>query len=101
MPELTLNRNETEVLKVNIEDKTYSIPLGSSLRRKELSALNNQDAVDAFFEKHLGKELWEDLTVLEQKQILNAWSKATEEASGVKLGESSASQGSAKTTARP
>ena len=88
MPELNLNREEIEVLKVNIGEKSYSIPLGSSLKRKELSALNNQDKVDAFFAKYFGRELWDDLTVKEQKTIINAWSDATKEASGVSLGES-------------
>ena len=44
MPELTLNRKEVEVLKVNIEDKSFSIPLGTSLKRSELAKLKTEDA---------------------------------------------------------
>lgn len=88
MPELTLNRKEVEVLKVNIEDKTYSIPLGTSLKRAELAKLKTEDEVMTFFEKYLGKELMEDLSVGEIKQIIDAWSDATKKSGGLTLGES-------------
>jgi hypothetical protein len=88
MAELTLKRNEIEVLKVTIDDKNYSIPLGTSLRRKELAKLKNEDEVMKFFENYLGKELMDDLTIGEIKTIITAWSEATEKQSGVKLGES-------------
>ena len=50
MAELTLKRNEIEVLEVTIDDKNYSIPLGTSLRRKDLAKLKNEDEVMKFFE---------------------------------------------------
>lgn len=87
MPELTLNRKEVEVLKVNIEDKTYSIPLGTSLKRAELAKLKSEEEVMKFFEKYLGKELMEDLSIGEIKQIIDAWSEATKKSGGVTLGE--------------
>ena len=88
MPDLTLNRKEVEVLKVNIDDKTYSIPLGTSLKRAELAKLKTEDEVMTFFEKYLGKELMEDLSVGEIKQIIDAWSDATKKSVGLTLGES-------------
>ena len=88
MPELTLNRKEIEVLTVNIEGKSYNIPLGTSLKRKEIAKLNKESEVLKFFEDHLGKELMDDLSIGELKQIVEAWTKATQEASGVNLGES-------------
>lgn len=87
MPEITLNRKEVEVLKVNIEDKSYSIPLGTSLKRSELAKLKTEDEVMKFFEKYLGKELMDDLSIGEIKQIIDAWSEATKKAGGVTLGE--------------
>ena len=87
MPELNLNRKELEVLKVNIEDKSYSIPLGTSLKRSELSKLKTEDEVMKFFEKYLGKDLMDDLSVGEIKQIIDAWSEATKKSGGVSLGE--------------
>lgn len=87
MPELNLNRKELEVLKVNIEDKSFSIPLGTSLKRSELSNLKTEDEVMKFFEKYLGKDLMDDLSVGEIKQIIDAWSEATKKSGGVTLGE--------------
>lgn len=85
--ELTLNRREREVLVVNIEDKKFSIPLGTSLKRKEVAKLNKDEEVMKFFEKYLGAEVMDDLTVGEIKSIIDAWTKATQESSGVSLGE--------------
>lgn len=87
MPELNLNRKEVEVLTVNIEGKSYNIPLGTSLKRKELAKLTDEKEVMKFFEKYLGKDLMDDLSIGELKQIIEAWSEATQKVSGVKLGE--------------
>ena len=87
MPELNLTRKEIEVLKVNIEGESYSIPLGTSLKRKDLAKLKTDDEVMKFFEKYLGKELMDDLNVGEIKQIIDAWSEATKKSGGVTLGE--------------
>ena len=87
MPEITLNRKEVEVLKVNIEGKNYSIPLGTSLKRSELAKLKTEDEVMKFFEKYLGKELMDDLSIGEIKQIIDAWSEAKKKSGGVTLGE--------------
>lgn len=88
MPELIkLNKKRVEVLKVEIEGKVYSIPLGTSLKRKELAKLDKQDEVIKFFEKYLTKAVVDELTMGDLKQIIEAWSKATQEASGIKLGK--------------
>ncbi|MBO5969739.1 MAG: hypothetical protein J6S14_14700 [Clostridia bacterium] len=85
---LKLERNKREVLEVEIEGEIYKIPLGTELKRKELAGMKKEENVMKFFEKYLGKELMDDLTVGELKQIINAWSEATQKASGVSLGES-------------
>lgn len=86
MPTLELNRKEVECLSVKIEGEVYNIPLGTSLKRKELAKLNKEDEVMAFFSKYIKD--FDDLSIGEIKQIVTAWSKATEEASGMTLGES-------------
>ena len=100
MPELNLNRKEVEVLTVNIEGKSYNIPLGTSLKRKELAKLTDEKEVMKFFEKYLGKSVMDKLKYGEISQIIHAWNNATEEASGLKVGESSASRNSRRNTAR-
>lgn len=89
MPNFTLNRNKTEVLKVSIDGKEYKIPLGFSLKRKELAKLDKEAEVMKFFEKYLGKEVMDDLSIGELKQIIDAWAKATqgEANGGESLGE--------------
>lgn len=89
MPNFTLNRNKKEVLKVKIDGKEYSIPLGFSLKRKELAKLDKEAEVMKFFEKYLGKEVMDDLSIGELKQIIDAWAKATqaEATGGESLGE--------------
>lgn len=85
--ELKIDRKEIEVLAVNIEGKIYNVPLGTSLKRKELAKLNKDEEVLKFFENYLGKDLMDDLTIGEIKQIITAWSEATQKASGITLGE--------------
>ena len=85
---LKLERNKKEVLEVEIEGKIYKVPLGTELKRKELAGMKKEENVMKFFEEHLGKDLMDDLTVGELKQIITAWSDATQKASGVSLGES-------------
>ena len=93
MPELNLNkrreeRQKDQTLGVIIGEKTYYIPLGKSLKVKELSKLSEQAEVMKFFEKHLGKEVMDSLSVDDFEAIVEAWSKATQESSGKSLGES-------------
>lgn len=93
MPELNLNKRREERQKdqnlgVIIGEKTYYIPLGKSLKVKELSKLSDQEEVMKFFEKHLGKEVMDSLSVDDFEAIVEAWSKATQETSGKSLGES-------------
>lgn len=87
MPELKLHREIVETLDVDIDGKIYRIPLGSSMKRKELEKLKDQKKALELFEGVFGKELWDDFTVSEQSQIMNAWSKATQEACGMEPGE--------------
>lgn len=86
--ELNLKRQQIECLQVTIEDKTYKIPLGNSLKRKELMKLKTEEGQIEFLEKYLTKKLMDDLTQGEINTIVEAWAKATQEASGMKLGES-------------
>lgn len=89
MPNLSLNTKNVEVLKVDIDGTTYTIPLGTSLTRKQLAKLDKEENVYKFLGEHLGDELVDNLPVKALRQIIEAWAKATEEANGkgVTLGE--------------
>ena len=93
MPELNLNKRreekKNERLGVIIGEKTYYIPLGKSLKIKELSKLDKQEEVMKFFEQYLGKEIMDSLSVDDFQAIVEAWAKATtEQGDGKTLGES-------------
>ena len=91
--ELKLNdHKKTEALKVDIGGKTYSIPLGSSLSVKEYRKLkkigNDEEGMFDFLAGYLGKDVVEELSLGDITTIFQAWTKATQEASGLTPGES-------------
>ena len=88
MAVLTLKKKPTNVLKVNIGDDTFSIPLRGSLTPAEAAPLNTQAGTIAFLQKHLSDEVIEVLTIDDYNQITAAWIKASNEASGKTAGES-------------
>lgn len=77
-----------EVLAVEIGEKTYSVPLSGSMKRKEILALDNEDAVYDMFAKHIPAEVLDNLTMDEYKQLAYAWIDANNESQGATLGES-------------
>lgn len=78
----------TDVLSVEIGGKTYSVPLAGSMKRKEIMALKDEDAVFAMFAKHIPEAILDDLTVNEYNQLAQAWIDANEEENQTGLGES-------------
>lgn len=88
MAEVILKKKQVEVLKVTIEDKTYSIPLGGSLPYKTLKKLKSEDGTFEFLQEYIPEEVIDDLTSNDIAEILRAWTKATEENTGLKSGES-------------
>lgn len=99
MAKLVLDSKRVECLEVVIDDKSYNIPLGSTLSTKELKNMDD-DAMYDFIESHLWEGALEDLPVGMVKQLVDAWSEETAKAAGISLGKSSASRTSSKNTAR-
>ena len=86
MAKIVVDNNVTEVLEVVIGDKTYNVPLGSSLSYKELKELDTNEKMLAFFIKHIPEDVFETLSFGNIAAIMNEWRKATEQASGISLG---------------
>lgn len=80
-------KKETEVLKATIGDKTYSIPLASSLPYVKLKAMRENDKVIEFFKEYIPEEVFNDLLTDELMQLVKAWNDATLEATGASVGE--------------
>ena len=86
------DHKQVEVLKVDIGETSYSVPLTGSLTRKEVNKVNTSEDVSKFFEKYIPKKVMDELTMNDIHAIYTAWSKASTDASGVTPGESKASQ---------
>lgn len=78
----------TEVIKVKIENKDYSIPLASSLKVKEVRALiklskqGQDDQLDGFvefFKQYIPEAVLENLPLSALNQLIEAWSSANGE----------------------
>lgn len=88
MAEVNIKRKkETEVLKATIGDKTYSIPLASSLPYIKLKAMRENDNVIEFFKEYIPEEVFNSLLTDELMQLVKAWNDATLEATGASVGE--------------
>lgn len=85
MAEFTLNRREEDTLKLNIGDESFQIPLATSLTLDEAATMDTMDGAVAFFKKYIRKELADTLTLMNWRDVINAWREASEKA--VTLGE--------------
>lgn len=80
MAEFTLKKREAKVLKVNIGDESFDIPLAGSLTPEEAAPLDTQAGTIAFFQKYLSKKVIKMLVIDDYNEITNAWVKASGEA---------------------
>ena len=93
MREITLGaKKEVPVLKVNIGDKSYSVPLAGTLTPKKILALNTEAKTINWFKQFIPKEVAEELTVDDWNELIAAWGEASREESGMMPGESLASR---------
>jgi len=89
MAEVIIKRKEQiDVLKATIGDKTYSIPLASSLPYVKLKAMRTDDKVIEFFKEYIPEEVFNSLVTDEVMQLVKAWNDATEAEQGASVGES-------------
>ena len=98
--ELNLN-NKIEVLKVKISEKTYDVPLATSLPYKKVKSLmglikkeegEQMDAFIEFFKGYIDPEVVDSLPMSALTELAKAWSSASETDGGESLGKSSASE---------
>lgn len=89
MAEVIIKRKEQiEVLKATIGDKTYSIPLASSLPYVKLKTMRTDDKVIEFFKEYIPEEVFNSLFTDEIMQLVKAWNDATKAEQGASVGES-------------
>ena len=89
MAEVTLKkRDQIDVLKINIGDKSYSLPLGGSVPYKTLKKLKTEDGIFEFLAEHIPEKVLDELTSNDITTIFTAWSEATKAENGATPGES-------------
>lgn len=98
--ELNLN-NKIEVLRVKISDKSYDVPLATSLPYKKVKSLmgltkkkeeEQMDAFVEFFKDFIDPDVVDNLPMSALTELAKAWSTASETDGGESLGKSSASE---------
>ena len=103
MPKYSLTKRDKSYLTIEIDGKTYNIPLATTLKLKEVRKLIKIDQKSEeeqlnflidFFGNYLGEEVIDELTIPDIQELFTLWGKANEEAGGPSLGESSASRNS-------
>lgn len=94
MKEITLEQPK-EVLKVNVYDKSFSIPLAGSIPLAVLlpikKAKDNNEKLDFFVDflkDYIPEDVYNKLTASEFNQILIAWGETSKLETGVTPGES-------------
>ncbi len=88
MAEVILKKKQVEVLKATIGDKTYSIPLASSVPYVTLKNMRTDEKVIEFFKEYIPEDVFNGLLTDEIMQLVKAWNDATLEATGASVGES-------------
>ncbi len=89
MAEVIIKRKEQiDVLKATIGDKTYSIPLASSLPYVKLKTMRTDDKLIEFFKEHIPENVFNELLTDEVMQLVKAWNDATQAEQGASVGES-------------
>ena len=81
-------QNVINTLDVEIGNKTYSVPLAGSMKRKELMAMKDDESIFQMFSKYIPAEVLDNLTVDEYNQLGQAWIDANENKENTSLGES-------------
>lgn len=103
MPNYQLRKKDAAYLTLEIDGKTYNLPLAKTLKIKELRKLmkitkldqdEQFDAMCDFLGKHMGDEMVDEMIAEDVLEVFTLWKRANEEVDGLTLGESSASSGS-------
>lgn len=92
-----LKKQDRAYLSVEIDGKTYQIPLARSLKVKEVRKLMKADKLSEsdqfdlmydFMASYVGSEVIDEMTEGDLEQLFTLWTKANSEVGEVSLGES-------------
>lgn len=78
MREFTLNKRESDFLKLNIGEESFEIPLATSLTMEEARNMETMDGAISFFNKYISSDISKALTLRNYRDIIVAWREASE-----------------------
>lgn len=88
MREITVGSpKERKVLKINIGEESYSMPLAGSLTVKDAKRIDTEEGLIGFMYDCIPKDVLDVLTVDDLNAIIKAWQSASN-LEGISLGES-------------
>ena len=88
MNKITLgSATKKKVLKVNIGQETYTVPLAGSLTIAEMRKFKEDEDGFTFFRKYIPEEVIDNLTMDDFKALSDAWKNASAETAGASVGE--------------
>ena len=82
--------DKKDCLEISIGDGKYMMPLANSMPLKTLKKLTKDADVDTILEvleAYIPEEVTDELTVVDLRQIFEAWSEASKETSGIEPGK--------------
>ena len=88
MAKFVLMPKQEKTLEVVVGDNSYYLPLRGSLPMKEVKTLGTPEGTYAFFKKQFPEDVFESLSYDNYNELVALWSKESDKASGMKLGES-------------
>lgn len=80
MAEFTLKKREEDLLKLNIGNESFNIPLANSMTFDEAASMETMDGAIGFFKKYIDKNITDALTLGDWREVINAWREASERA---------------------
>ena len=111
MPVYVLKKQNDAFLTLQIGSDLYKVPLRQSMKHSEFRKLvklfRSGDEIGVYdflcdlFEQYIPKEILDSLEEGEIDNLMELWKKATEDASGMSLGESSPSLDLSTSTREP
>lgn len=80
MAEFTLKKRDEDVLKLNIGDDSFYIPLANSMTFDEAASMDTMDGAIGFFKKYIKEEVTKALSLGDWKAVITVWREASEQA---------------------
>jgi hypothetical protein len=96
MPNYKLTKKAAAYLTIEIDGKSYDIPLVNTMKVKEarqllkVTKMEDSEQVDylaEFLGRYMGPEIVDEMTFADMFEVFKLWLKANEEAGGLSLGE--------------